>query len=81
MTNKSRSKHSVPSTQNFVEDNEWSKHIVVMNNRVYRISDMRDITHQKRIMVNGFDHNLRRAVFFLLNNRWPSKQFSLPWEE
>lgn len=63
-----------------IKDCEWPKHIAVINNRVYRLDKMIDITDQKHLYIEGYEYNLRRVAFFIIHGRWPARQFSLPWE-
>lgn len=63
-----------------IEGAELHKHIAVMNNRIYNINTRKDITDQKIIQIYGQQINVRRAAFYLLNKRWPSAGFLLPWE-
>lgn len=63
-----------------IEGAELHKHIAVMNNRIYQIDTMKDITDQKFIQIYGQRISVRKAAFYLLNGRWPAPNFLLPWE-
>lgn len=61
-------------------EEDLHKHIAVMNNRIYRIDTMKDITDQKFIQINSQRISVRKAAFYLINERWPARGFLLPWE-
>ena len=63
-----------------IEDHEWLKHIAVFDSKIYRLDTMSDITHRKRIMIEGYEYNIRKVAFYIIHGRWPSRNFILPWE-
>lgn len=65
---------------NAIREDDLHKHIFVLNDRIYRIDTMKDITDQKFIQIYGQRINVRKAAFYLLNKRWPAPNFLLPWE-
>lgn len=73
-------KFSQSKTKQPIPTMPWTKHIAIINNRIVRIDTMKDITKQKTICIEGYEYNLRRVAFFMINNRMPSHNFLLPWE-
>lgn len=63
-----------------IKDSDLSKHLAIMNNRIYRIDTMADVTDQQYVMFDGYAYDTRRAAFYILNARWPARGFLLPWE-
>ena len=63
-----------------IEDHDLIKHFSILNNRVYRLDTMTDITDQKYIHVDGYSYNVRKIAFYLIHGRWPARGFLLPWE-
>lgn len=63
-----------------IEDGSWLKHIAIVDNRIYRVDTMTDVTDQKTIQIDNFRYNVRKVAFFVIHGRWPARNFLLPWE-
>lgn len=63
-----------------IHEEDLTKHIFILDNRIYHVDTRKDITDQKYLQINGQAVNIRKAAFYILNARWPARGFLLPWE-
>lgn len=63
-----------------IPDSDLWRYFAVINDRIFDLHRMVDITHQKTVNVDGYIYKPRNIAFYLIHHKWPGRNFKLPWE-